>query len=274
MASASGSRSSGRSSRLQGGTVEAHSDGLGLGSEFIVRLPVAAEATEPPSRKPVAVPAATAGLRILIVDDNADGAESLAMLLQVGGYETHMAHDGLEAVEAADASASRCGAARHRPAEVERLRSVSPHPGAAVGKGPAAGGAHRLGHGGRPRSSHGGRFQRPPGQARGLRRPQAAACLAARPTVTPRRADVPASCPRSSRPATRRCRCVAATAPAHESTVRRPVADKCGAVQTASVRARLRFQRAGGSCAILPREPIRVLHEEPTCTHSAQSCSY
>ena len=86
---------------MQGGTVEAHSGGLGLGSEFIVRLPVAAETTEPPSRKPVAAPAATAGLRILIVDDSADGAESLAMLLKVGGYETHKAYDGLEAIEAA-----------------------------------------------------------------------------------------------------------------------------------------------------------------------------
>ena len=45
--------------------------------------------------------AATARLRILIVDDSADGAESLAMLLRVGGHETHKAHDGLEAVEAA-----------------------------------------------------------------------------------------------------------------------------------------------------------------------------
>ena len=58
--------------------------------------------TEPPSRKLLAAPAATtAGLRILIVDDSADGAESLAMLLQAGGYETHQAYDGLEAIEAA-----------------------------------------------------------------------------------------------------------------------------------------------------------------------------
>jgi CheY-like chemotaxis protein len=39
--------------------------------------------------------------RVLIVDDSLDGAESLAMLLQVGGHETHLAHDGIEAVEAA-----------------------------------------------------------------------------------------------------------------------------------------------------------------------------
>ena len=42
------------------------------------------------------------GRRILIVDDSEDGAESLAMLLQFGGHETHKAHDGLEAIEAAE----------------------------------------------------------------------------------------------------------------------------------------------------------------------------
>ena len=40
--------------------------------------------------------------RILIVDDNEDGAESLAMLLQLDGHETHTAHDGVEAVDAAE----------------------------------------------------------------------------------------------------------------------------------------------------------------------------
>jgi CheY-like chemotaxis protein len=46
-------------------------------------------------------PAATARRRILIVDDSDDGAESLAMLLEFAGHETHKAYDGLEAIEAA-----------------------------------------------------------------------------------------------------------------------------------------------------------------------------
>jgi len=46
-------------------------------------------------------PVVTSALRILIVDDNRDAAEMLAMLLQFGGHETHTAHDGVEAVEAA-----------------------------------------------------------------------------------------------------------------------------------------------------------------------------
>ncbi|MGH8563450.1 MAG: hybrid sensor histidine kinase/response regulator [Gammaproteobacteria bacterium] len=85
-----------------GGKVEARSDGLGHGSEFVVRLPILVETPKPPSRPTVSEPTAAMGRRILIVDDNQDGAESLAMLLQLGGHETHMAHDGLEAVEAAE----------------------------------------------------------------------------------------------------------------------------------------------------------------------------
>ena len=41
--------------------------------------------------------------RVLIVDDNRDAAESLAMLLDIAGHATHVAHDGLAAIEAAEA---------------------------------------------------------------------------------------------------------------------------------------------------------------------------
>jgi CheY-like chemotaxis protein len=88
---------------LHGGTVEARSGGIGQGSEFVVRLPILGD---PPELLPRLAPTeATAGAarRVLVVDDNRDEVESLAMLLQLGGHETHMAHDGLEAVEAANA---------------------------------------------------------------------------------------------------------------------------------------------------------------------------
>jgi CheY-like chemotaxis protein len=85
---------------MHGGTVDAHSDGLGLGSEFVVRLPVLAEARKPLSPADVNQSMPAARRRILIVDDNEDGAESLAMLLQLAGHETHTAHDGFEAIEA------------------------------------------------------------------------------------------------------------------------------------------------------------------------------
>jgi PAS domain S-box-containing protein len=88
---------------MHGGTVEAHSDGPGKGSEFVVRLPVAAEIKD--RRAGVAMGgetmAAPAKCRILVVDDNQDAADSLAMLLRIMGNEVHTAHDGLEAVGAA-----------------------------------------------------------------------------------------------------------------------------------------------------------------------------
>ena len=68
---------------MHGGTVEAHSDGPGQGSEFVVRLPRRASRRLTPAhaRSTPASAAATTGRRILVVDDNRDRRESLAMLL-------------------------------------------------------------------------------------------------------------------------------------------------------------------------------------------------
>jgi CheY-like chemotaxis protein len=75
---------------------------FGHGSEFIVRLPIMVETATVPPPAMTREPALTAkGLRVLIVDDNRDAAGMLAMLLQFSGHETHTAHDGVEAVEAA-----------------------------------------------------------------------------------------------------------------------------------------------------------------------------
>jgi CheY-like chemotaxis protein len=86
---------------LHGGSIEAFSDGPGRGSEFVVRLPIAAEGRERASVEPVGE-AVAAPRRILIVDDNPDAASSLAMLLQLANHETYTAHDGLEALSAAE----------------------------------------------------------------------------------------------------------------------------------------------------------------------------
>ena len=69
---------------MHGGTVEAHSAGVGQGSEFVVRLPILVETPQAASRqsRPAATPTPTTARRILVVDDNRDSAESLAMLLQ------------------------------------------------------------------------------------------------------------------------------------------------------------------------------------------------
>ncbi|HVQ17033.1 MAG TPA: PAS domain S-box protein, partial [Vicinamibacterales bacterium] len=88
---------------MHGGTVHAQSDGPARGSEFTVRLPILSDAVRPTSHADVSEPPSPAvRRRVLIVDDSEDGAESLAMLLQLSGHETHVAHDGVEAIEAAE----------------------------------------------------------------------------------------------------------------------------------------------------------------------------
>ncbi len=87
---------------MHGGTVEARSAGIGHGSEFVVRLPVLSEPLPPMPREPSGVkPVATLQRHILVVDDNRDAANSLAMLLKLSGHEVRTVHDGLEAVKAA-----------------------------------------------------------------------------------------------------------------------------------------------------------------------------
>jgi signal transduction histidine kinase/DNA-binding response OmpR family regulator len=91
---------------MHGGTVEATSEGPGKGSEFTVRLPAAPEA-------PVVAPAPAAEaaaslngtttappLRIVVVDDNVDGAETLANLLGLIGNQVRVAHDGPAGIDA------------------------------------------------------------------------------------------------------------------------------------------------------------------------------
>jgi len=89
---------------LHGGRVTAHSAGPGQGSEFVVRLPVASDAAaaEAPSA-PAGNQAAALRRRILVVDDNRDAAEALAMMLRIQGHDVRTAFDGLEGVAAAAA---------------------------------------------------------------------------------------------------------------------------------------------------------------------------
>jgi CheY-like chemotaxis protein/anti-sigma regulatory factor (Ser/Thr protein kinase) len=83
---------------LHGGRVEAHSDGMGSGSTFTVRLPLAADAQPTPASTPRSAKA-SAPRHVLIVDDNRDAAESLAFLLQMAGHEAKTAYDGASALE-------------------------------------------------------------------------------------------------------------------------------------------------------------------------------
>ena len=86
---------------LHGGSVEAHSEGRGCGSEFVVRLPISAApaAVSVTATEPALENAAASRKRVLIVDDNADGADSLGRLLAVLGHETAMEYDGQAALD-------------------------------------------------------------------------------------------------------------------------------------------------------------------------------
>ena len=81
---------------MHGGTIEARSDGEGMGSEFVVRLPVVmsdlAEPDRPNGQTSEIVPSARR--RILVVDDSVDATDSLRLLLEMSGHEVRTANDG------------------------------------------------------------------------------------------------------------------------------------------------------------------------------------
>jgi PAS domain S-box-containing protein len=89
---------------MHGGHVQAHSEGPGCGSKFIVRIPAVAAAASALG----AVPTQTlhagsgSGFRVLVVDDNVDSAETLSQVLQIMGYQTRTEKDGESAVLAAE----------------------------------------------------------------------------------------------------------------------------------------------------------------------------
>jgi PAS domain S-box-containing protein len=88
---------------LHGGTVAAKSEGLGRGSEFIVRLPLGLDHAERLVRRTGECGDVFASHRILVVDDSRDAAESLALLLESLGAEVHTASDGPSALDELEA---------------------------------------------------------------------------------------------------------------------------------------------------------------------------
>jgi CheY-like chemotaxis protein len=81
---------------MLGGTVTAYSAGLGHGATFTIRLPLADAAPDPGAQAP-----ATAAplLRVLVVDDNQDSADSMAMLLELEGHTARAVYSAAEALE-------------------------------------------------------------------------------------------------------------------------------------------------------------------------------
>ena len=81
---------------MHGGTVAGTSDGPGRGAEFVVTLPLApADSTRPPAKVPKPPPRS-----IVIIEDNADGAATMAELLALDGHQVHVASDGRSGIEA------------------------------------------------------------------------------------------------------------------------------------------------------------------------------
>jgi len=98
---------------MHGGTITAHSEGQGKGSEFVIRLPRVAE-TRDLARDAIIASQTASGVqipsnepcrarrRILVADDNSDALESLATLLELGGHEVFSATNGALALESAE----------------------------------------------------------------------------------------------------------------------------------------------------------------------------
>jgi PAS domain S-box-containing protein len=88
---------------LHAGEVRAESAGVGKGSDFVVLLPVHGGPAAP-AEAPAASPSGAVGRRVLVVDDNADAADSLAEILRLVGYQPEVAYDGAGALAALEAT--------------------------------------------------------------------------------------------------------------------------------------------------------------------------
>lgn len=87
---------------MHGGQVEVRSEGLGQGSEFLVRLPRVAPVADLVPRPERRASTQVQRRRVLVVDDSRDTAESLRELLRIDGHEVEVAHDGAAALTALD----------------------------------------------------------------------------------------------------------------------------------------------------------------------------
>jgi signal transduction histidine kinase len=88
---------------MHDGSVTAESAGPGQGSVFTVRIPFANVEVEaqPEAEQPAAQPAATQSLKVLVIDDNVDVAQTVGWMLEEIGHQYHLVHDGRQALEAA-----------------------------------------------------------------------------------------------------------------------------------------------------------------------------
>jgi CheY-like chemotaxis protein len=85
--------------QLHGGTLEAHSEGPSCGAEFVLRIPVVHASTGSPSDSQEEA-RSPENLRVLVVDDNVDGADAMVLLLDSMGYQASAQYDGTSAIAA------------------------------------------------------------------------------------------------------------------------------------------------------------------------------
>jgi PAS domain S-box-containing protein len=97
-----------RLAALHGGTLEAASEGLGKGSEFSLRLPLAEAPAPQPAPPGRPMQAAPRSRRILVVDDNTDAADTLRLVLDLQGHTTEVAYDPMSALRAVEQFAPDC----------------------------------------------------------------------------------------------------------------------------------------------------------------------
>jgi len=90
-----------RLTELHGGTVEARSEGSGAGSEFVVRLPTVPAPAAQHAHARTSQHEPSAKYRVLVVDDNMDGADTMKAMLEFLGNEVQVAYDGVAAIETA-----------------------------------------------------------------------------------------------------------------------------------------------------------------------------
>lgn len=88
---------------MHGGSISAHSEGIGKGAEFTLRMPTMATTTtsQKENMEEDKLGVSTGGCRILIADDNADAADSMGMMLRIMGNDVRIVYNGLEAIEEA-----------------------------------------------------------------------------------------------------------------------------------------------------------------------------
>ena len=142
---------------MHDGTVTAHSDGLGHGSQFVIRLPL----TSKPPAKSTEQPSVAAGVatRVLLVEDNPDSRDMLQTILKLDGFQVEVAEDGQQGLDAILAQRPDVALIDIGLPKTRRVRGSPSGPQTAKQVRGSPGGTYRLWPGKGPRSRVPGRIR-------------------------------------------------------------------------------------------------------------------